>query len=82
MTINFKLTAPSRLYWAGRPAIRVVQALHWLRDMLSSDKDSIQTLLKGILNDPIHGPAIHDDLQSGLHTLPQWMHELVNGLLT
>src|SRR5277367_1963259 len=22
---------PNRLYWAGRPAIRFVQALHWLR---------------------------------------------------
>jgi len=82
MTINFKLTAPSRLYWAGRPAMRVVQALHWLRDMLPSDKDSIQTRLKGILNDPAHGPAIRDDLQRGLHALPQWMHELVDHLLT
>jgi Family of unknown function (DUF6088) len=82
MTINFKLTAPSRLYWAGRPAMRVVQALHWLRDMVPSDKDSIQTRLKAILNDPTHGPTISDDLQKGLHTLPQWMHELVNELLT
>ncbi|MEO6748919.1 MAG: hypothetical protein ABI294_04935 [Casimicrobiaceae bacterium] len=28
LTIEFKLTAPSRLYWAGRLAMRVVQALH------------------------------------------------------
>ena len=26
--IQFKPAAPSRLYWAGRPAMRVVQALH------------------------------------------------------
>lgn len=82
MTISFKLTAPSRLYWAGRPAMRFIQALHWLRDMLPSDKDSIQKRLKAILNDPVHGPAIRDDLKAGLNTLPQWMHELVNGLLT
>lgn len=31
LTIDFKQTAPSRLYWAGRPAMRVVQALHWLK---------------------------------------------------
>lgn len=82
MTINFKLTAPSRLYWAGRPAMRVVQALHWLRDMLPSDRDPNRARLKAILNDPTHGPTIRDDLQSGLHTLPQWMHELVKDLLT
>ncbi len=27
--IQFKTVAPSRLYWAGRPAMRVVQALYW-----------------------------------------------------
>jgi hypothetical protein len=27
-TISFKLTAPSCLYWAGCPAMGVVQALH------------------------------------------------------
>jgi hypothetical protein len=82
LTITFKLTAPSRLYWAGRPAMRIVQALHWLRDMLTSDKDSIQSRLKAILNDPIEGPAIRDDLREGLHTLPQWMRELVGDLLS
>jgi len=30
LVIEFKQTAPSRLYWAGRPAMRVVQALYWL----------------------------------------------------
>jgi len=82
MTISFKLTAPSRLYWAGRPAMRFVQALHWLRDMLPSDSDSIQKRLKAILHEPVHGPAIRDDLLKGLHTLPQWMHELIKDLLT
>jgi hypothetical protein len=49
---------------------------------LPSDGDSIQARLKAILKDQTHGPAIRDDLQNGLHTLPQWMHELVKSLLT
>jgi hypothetical protein len=32
LAIEFKHTAPSRLYWAGKPAMRVVQALYWLPD--------------------------------------------------
>ncbi|VFU10182.1 conserved protein of unknown function [Methylocella tundrae] len=36
VTITFRPTAPSKLFWAGRPAMRVVQALHWLRDLLGS----------------------------------------------
>lgn len=36
LSIEFKLTAPSRLYRAGRPTMRVVQALYWLKDTLAS----------------------------------------------
>ncbi len=31
LTIIFKQAAASKLFWAGRPAMRIVQALHWLR---------------------------------------------------
>lgn len=41
LTIAFKQTAPSKLYWAGRPAMRIVQALHWLKDTLATDRDRI-----------------------------------------
>ncbi len=37
VTIDFKQTAPSKLYWSGRPAMRVVQALQWLKDTLPAD---------------------------------------------
>ena len=58
LVINFKPTAPSRLYWAGRPAMRIVQALHWLHDMLPGDGDSILQWIRRILNDPKQGAAI------------------------
>ena len=32
--VHFKFAAPSRLYWADRPAMRVVQALHWMQEFL------------------------------------------------
>src|SRR5665213_2654715 len=40
--IHFKPAAPSRLYWAGRPAMRVVQALHWMQDMLGQDEERVR----------------------------------------
>lgn len=53
LTLQFKLTAPSKLYWAGRPAMRVVQALYWLRDGLKDgaqvDQDAIQAKLIRLL---------------------------------
>jgi hypothetical protein len=81
LVINFKPTAPSRLYWAGRPAMRIVQALHWLHDMLPVDGDSILKRIRRILDDPKHGAAIRNDLRSGLDSLPGWMRDLVTGLL-
>jgi hypothetical protein len=81
LVINFKPTAPSRLYWAGRPAMRIVQALHWLHDMLPADGDSILKRIRRILDDPKQGTAIRDDLWNGLDALPGWMRDLVTRLL-
>ena len=80
-TIIFKPTAPSRLYWAGRPGMRVVQALHWLRDMLSSDHERIARRVASILSDPDHGPAITADLRESLTSLPDWMQRFLGPLL-
>jgi hypothetical protein len=81
LKVDFKLTAPSRLYWAGRPGMRVVQALHWLRDMPSADQDAILDRLRKILWNPANGAAMRDDLRNGLDALPQWMRETVEALL-
>ncbi len=82
--IHFKFAAPSRLYWADRPAMRVVQAMHWMQDMLTQDSERqrVQTMLRRLLVDPEHGQAIRDDLRAGLSALPIWMQEFLRGLLT
>jgi len=80
LNIEFKHTAPSRLYWAGRPAMRVVQALYWLKDTLSSDRDRILGRLSKVLADPTHGSAIGRDLLDGFSVLPAWMQSLVREL--
>jgi len=80
LTIQFKLTAPSRLYWAGRPAMRVVQALHWLKDTLPADKPRIVKRLSTLLEDPAQGDPIRQDLLAGFRTLPAWMQAIVREL--
>jgi hypothetical protein len=80
LSIEFKHTAPIRLYWAGRPAMRVVQALHWLKDTLASDHARILNRLTKVLTDPIHGAAIRQDLLDGFKVLPAWMQNLVREL--
>lgn len=80
LNIEFKQTAPSRLYWAGRPAMRVVQALHWLKDTLSSDRDRILGRLASVLADPVYGAAICQDLVEGFATMPAWMRSFLREL--
>lgn len=81
LVIEFRPTAPRRLYWAGRPAMRIVQALHWLRDLLPTEGASILRRIEKILDDPKHGKAIRDDLLDGLDSLPAWLREVVARLL-
>ena len=81
LTIEFKRTAPSKLYWAGRPAMRIVQALHWLKDTLPTDRDRILARLSSVLADSRYGKRLRDDLRTGLATLPAWMQDIVRELL-
>lgn len=75
VTISFRPTAASKLFWAGRPAMRVVQALHWMRDLLARDgeADRVQNKLRRLLGDPVTGPALKADILDGMTTLPTWM---------
>lgn len=81
--ITFKPTAASKLYWAGRPAMRIVQALHWLRDTMGQvDDDAILIRrLNTILHDPEEGKTLREDLLEGLQTLPTWMQNLLRPML-
>ena len=81
LQIDFKTTAPSKLHWAGRPAMRVVQALHWLHDVAADTDAAVKKRLTTILADPKHGRAIADDLTSDLLALPAWMQGLLRDVL-
>ncbi|BDW82236.1 hypothetical protein MACH24_16740 [Erythrobacter sp. Dej080120_24] len=83
LTIDFKQTAASKLYWAGRPAMRIVQALHWLRDtMPSDDVAEWRDRLSSLLADPVHGEKLCADLADGFATLPAWMQDFLRPLLS
>lgn len=81
--IHFRYAAPSRLYWADRPAMYVVQVLHWMQNFLSEDSERqrVEAKLRALFANPRHGQSIRDDLQAGLAALPIWMQEFLRGLL-
>jgi hypothetical protein len=77
--IHFKTAAPSRLFWAGRPAMRIVQALYWMQDLLARPEEhkKIVRQVQKVLADQATGKVIREDLQSGSSALPIWMQGLV-----
>lgn len=77
LQIDFKTTAPSRLHWAGRAAMRVVQALHWLHDAGGDTDPAVAKRLRTIFTDPDHGADIVDDLRAEMLTLPLWMQHIL-----
>ena len=81
--IRFVTAAPARLYWAGRPGMRVVQALYWLRDVLGDPEERARVIARlcALLGDPRHGAAVRDDLHAGLRAMPIWMQELLRDVL-
>lgn len=79
--IRFKQAAPSRLYWADRPAMRVVQALFWLQDVLPSDRQAILRQLRNLIAHHEQGAVIASDLRTGLSAMPTWMQSIVRDLL-
>jgi hypothetical protein len=81
--ITFRHTAASKLFWAGRPAMRVVQALHWLRDLLvrEGESDQVKRKLAKLFEDPIVGPSIKADLTAGMTALPTWMRVFLKSFI-
>lgn len=81
--ITFRQTAASKLFWAGRPAMRVVQALHWLRDLLGreGESDQVKRKLAKLFEDPTEGPYLKADLRSGMTALPTWMRVFLKPLI-
>ena len=83
LKITFKPTTPRKLYWAGRPAMQIVQALHWLRDTMGNidDETILIRRLSTILQDPNSGNDLRVDLIAGLSMLPTWMQNMLRPIL-
>lgn len=84
LVIKFKLTAPSKLYWIGRPGMRIVQALYWLEQTMQNDEvnsNLIKAKVTEIIQRSSHSNEIILDLKAGLATLPVWMQRWLQNLL-
>lgn len=84
LDITFRPTAASKLHWAGRPAMRIVQALHWLRDTITDVEEDgkLRRKLGDLLWSEPGGDRLRTDLRNGMSTLPAWMQDYLKPILT
>ncbi len=77
--IVFKHAAPSRLYWAGRPGMYLVQALHWVHDAMQgeTERSKVDRIIRKQLTDGDEGSKLTEDLRIGLSAMPIWMQGIL-----
>lgn len=77
--IVFKHAAPSRLYWAGRPGMYLVQALHWVHDTMraETERSKVERTIRKLLTDSDGGQKLTEDLRIGLSAMPIWMQDIL-----
>lgn len=74
--LDFKRISAKTAFWAGRPAMRVVQALLWFRD----ERSSLETAVNGIVRYLARNPdrdRIAQDLRENVQAIPAWMYPLI-----
>ena len=81
--IVFKHAAPSRLYWAGRPSMYLVQALYWIHDAMRSEfeRSKLDRTIRKLLADEEDGARLAEDLRTGMSAMPIWMQEILRNPL-
>ena len=81
--IAFKTAAPRKLFWTGRPAMRIVQALSWLDDVLdqADEKRKVRDTLELILRKSRDAETLRKDLRDGFAALPIWMQDYLRPIV-
>ncbi|MGO4560085.1 DUF6088 family protein [Mesorhizobium sp. 2RAF21] len=74
--LDFKRISAKTAFWAGRPAMRVIQALTWFRDERSSLDATVNGIVRHLSRDPNRQKVVQD-LRDNIHAVPAWMYPLV-----
>ncbi len=74
--LDFKRISAKTAFWAGRPAMRLVQALSWFRDERSSLEAAVNGIVRHLSRNPDRD-RIAEDLRENIHAVPAWMYPLV-----
>lgn len=78
-TLDFKRVSAKTAFWAGRPAMRVIQALAWFRDDQSSLEAAVNGAARYVAGHP-NRREIEKDLRENINAIPAWMYPYVDAI--
>ncbi|MDI6029516.1 DUF6088 family protein [Corticibacterium sp. UT-5YL-CI-8] len=78
-TLDFKRIAAKTAFWAGRPAMRVVQALAWFRDEHSGFEAAVNGVVRHLAKNP-RRKEIELDLRDNVNAVPAWMYPHIDAI--
>lgn len=78
--LDFKRISAKTAFWAGRPAMRVVQALSWFRDDRSSLDVAVNGIVRHLSRDPNRN-TVMNDLRENIQAVPAWMYAPVEAVI-
>lgn len=78
--LDFKRIAAKTAYWAGRPAMRVVQALDWFKDDRANEPSLIDGIVRYLDRTPRRGEILAD-LQENKAAMPTWMCNVIEAII-
>ncbi len=78
-SVSFKVAAPSKMFWAGRPGMMAHQAMTWAREILTSGDVEGRDAAIGVLRRYVSEHAeVRDDLVANVDRMPRWMREVTH----
>ena len=79
-TADFKRISAKTAFWAGRPAMRVIQALTWFRDERPTLDATVNGIVRHLSRDP-NCEKVTEDLRENIHAVPAWMYPLIETIM-
>ncbi|MEQ9637739.1 MAG: DUF6088 family protein [Devosia marina] len=79
-TLDFKRISAKTAFWAGRPAMRVIQALAWFRDNPSGLDAAVNGTVRSLAGNP-NRDEIERDLRENINAVPAWMYPYLDAVI-
>jgi len=78
--LDFKRISAKKAFWAGHPAMRIIQALDWFKDGRAAEQSLVEGIVRYLDRSP-RREEILDDLRGNRAAVPTWMYTVIDMII-